>query len=226
MGQAFYIDGARGVGDSRAVHHLVRSREVLRSSTCLIWCDRALVPRHDPQTTNLLAHCETFKRQSLIKRGTSDVKDTISYGIASVYTPAEHRGKGYARQLLQLIHYTIARSDLLPAFPDAWGSKPELGAKDAEFSVLYSGIGDKFYASCRQGEGSSSQEGWIRQPITTRTWDIDTPAVEKLDQIGWKWLGLEETGELEANAAEGLRKRIEGESTKEGVSTFAILPTW
>lgn len=183
------------------------------------------MPRHDPLTTDLLAHCETFQRQSWIRKGDSKAESATSYGIASVYTPSNHRGKGYARQLLQLIHYLIASPDLLPPFPEAWGPKPDVGPKNAAFSVLYSGIGDKFYASCRQGEGSTSKDGWIRQPVTTRTWDItgieteDTPA-------GWEWLGVDDLTGVETDAAESLWKQVSEADPVNGGLSFDIAPTW
>jgi hypothetical protein len=186
---------------------------------------RALVPRADPETLDLLSHCETFRRQAIIKTDGSMAEETTSYGIASVYTPATHRGKGYARHILQLVHYLIAPNSLLPAFPDAWGAEPEIGPKDARLSILFSGIGEKYYATCRQGEGPQSKPGWIRQPITSRTWDVSTLPSPSIDQAGWRWPGLDELSEVETVAAAQMKKKAaEGEATS-GCS-FIVLPTW
>ena len=46
------------------------------------------------------------------------------------------------------------------------------------------------------------------------------------DQTGLEWIGLDNTSELEENASEHLRRRIEDDGAKEGSSIFAILPTW
>lgn len=181
-----------------------------------------MVPRSDPGTLDLLAHCETFQRQSIIKEAGSEVKEVVSYGVASVYTPASHRGKSYARQLLQLVHYLIAPKTSLPPFPSAWGPKPEMGPMNAAFSILFSGIGDKYYASCKQGEGASSKAGWIRQPITARTWDIKGEQSMGGSQEGWKWLGADDLGSLEAQTVQ----KMKGELGRAEGTSFVVLPSW
>jgi len=183
---------------------------------------RGLVPRIIPGTTDLLAHCETFRRLSVIKDDGGQVREVVSYGIASVYTPDAHRGKSYARQLLQLIHYIIAPEAQLPPFPSLWGPKPDFGPKDAQFSILFSGIGDKYYASCRQGEGESSKAGWIRQPITSRTWDVTSDNAGITSEEGWKWLGQDDLSHLEQQTAERMKQDLAGE----GQPSFAVLPSW
>lgn len=174
-------------------------------------------------STDLLAHCETFQRKSITRSLQSRSKDVVSYGVASVYTPAEHRGRGYARQLLQLLHYIIAPHTSLPPFPATWGIKPSIGPMDAAFSVLYSGIGEKYYTNCRQGEGPSSKAGWIRQPITTRTWDITSSPSEPGDQTGWEWRDWSDLGDLETLAAVEVKRAVV--ESREG-SSFAVLPEW
>jgi hypothetical protein len=93
---------------------------------------------------------------------------------------------------------------------------------DAAFSILFSGIGDKYYASCKQGEGASSKAGWIRQPITSRTWDVSAESPYAGSQEGWKWLGADELGNLEAQTSEVMKVDLEGTEGK----TFAVLPDW
>lgn len=149
----------------------------------------------------------------------------ISYGIASVYTPANHRGKGYARHILQLVHYLIARDSLLPPFPEPWGPRPDYGPRDADFSVLYSGIGDKYYATCRQGEGAGSKPGWIRLPLTARTWDVSGAQTAPV-QEGLQWLGLDDLGGLEEEAAQEIKADLDSEKRGDEACSFAILPSW
>jgi hypothetical protein len=184
---------------------------------------RGLVPIHHDDSTDLLAHCETFRRKSITQSLKSDPSNVISYGVASVYTPAEHRGKGYARQLLQLLHYIIAPHASLPPFPTSWGTKPVIGPMDAAFSVLYSGIGEKYYTNCRQGEGPSGRAGWIRQPITARTWDITRNAPEAIDQTEWEWRSWTEMGDLETLASQEIKRAVAKSGKK---NTFAVLPEW
>lgn len=93
---------------------------------------------------------------------------------------------------------------------------------DAAFSVLYSGIGDKYYATCRQGEGLDSKEGWIRLPVTSRTWDVSNVASEL--PAGSRVLGFDQLENLEAIAAKDMAERLLGEETT--ANAFAILPTW
>lgn len=161
----------------------------------------------------------------MIRDAGSRVKQVISYGIASVYTPANHRSKGYARHILQLVHYLIARESLLPVYPETWGPKPDIGPMDADFSVLYSGIGDKYYATCRQGDGPSSKPGWIRLPLTARTWDVSN-AQTATSQEGWQWLGLNDLSGLEEEAAQNLRADFDRDTQGDEASSFAILPSW
>ena len=93
---------------------------------------------------------------------------------------------------------------------------------DAAFSILFSGIGDKYYASCKQGEGTTSKAGWIRQPITARTWDISAQTPYAGTQEGWKWLGPDELGDLEVQTQQTMKQDLED---AEGES-FAVLPSW
>lgn len=210
------------------------SLPVVEQWTKLIVWFRALVPRNDPGTTDLLCHFETFQGRGLIREGDSKVHQVISYGLASVYTPGRYRGKGYARHTLQLAHYLIAPDSHLPPFPIIWGEKPDDGPMDADFSVLHSGIGDGFYGTCRQGHGASSRIGWIRQPVTTRTWDVSRHrhVTEGLEQKGWSWLSPDDLREPIEQAAQGMRERMAtGPSVSDGGDdvgscSFAIEPDW
>lgn len=160
----------------------------------------------------------------MLSNGTA--KEVISYGIASVYTPAQQRGKGYARHILQLIHYLIAPGDLLPPFPDAWGPKPDIGPMDGQFSILFSGIGDKYYATCKQGDGHAAKDGWIRQPVTSRTWDVSSYSVGSLDQKGWEWLGADKLKDLEDEAGDQMKKDISEQHMEIDKHSFLVLPSW
>jgi hypothetical protein len=161
----------------------------------------------------------------MMKKG-EETKEVISYGIASVYTPAHQRGKGYARQILQLVHYLIAPSNLLPPFPETWGPKPDIGPMNADFSILFSGIGEKYYATCRQGEGQSSKAGWIRQPITSRTWDISQYKSGTGLQDRWEWLGPDQLEVLESEGEAAMRDEIAGSRTGAAGTSFMVLPSW
>ncbi|WWD22246.1 hypothetical protein CI109_106737 [Kwoniella shandongensis] len=186
----------------------------------------ALVRKDDPESTDMLAHCETFKRKSIAKEpGSDQIKEVFSYGIASVFTPPSNRGKGYARTLLKLLHYVIAPPSLLPPFPNHWGTPPDIpGFKDAAFSVLYSGVGDRYYATCRRGDGESSEAGWIRHKVTLRTWKVPAIQGEESGQEGWEWLGPDSLGSLEASTEQEMIKGLDSRASDR--YQFAILPSW
>jgi hypothetical protein len=93
---------------------------------------------------------------------------------------------------------------------------------DAAFSILFSGIGDKYYASCRQGEGATSKAGWIRQPITARTWDISAESSTAGSKEDWKWLGPDDLKKLETQTTWRMKKDMK---IVDG-SSFAVLPDW
>ncbi|KAK8850684.1 hypothetical protein IAR55_004604 [Kwoniella newhampshirensis] len=196
------------------------------------WAERdryvtwALVRKDDPTSTDMLAHCEIFKRKSIAANpGSSQVKEVFSYGIASVFTPPPNRGKGYARILLRMLHYVIAPPTLLPPFPSHWGTAPDIGGfRDAAFSVLYSGVGDKYYATCRRGDGESSQAGWVRHKVTLRTWKVSTIEGEETGQEGWEWLGADSLGSLEEAIEQEMIQGLGKDASDR--YRFAILPSW
>ncbi|ORX37923.1 hypothetical protein BD324DRAFT_623842 [Kockovaella imperatae] len=189
----------------------------------------ALVPRSETSTLDLLSHVETWRRKSLIKRpGQTAPEEVVSYGIAYVYTPEKHQGHGYGRHLLQLLHYILAPLPTLPSFPTTWGDQPSLeGFNDAAFSFLFSGVGDKFYASCRRGEGDDSLVGWVPIPLTNRHWDLSKVAQEaqethEADQTGWKWLTVEDLTAVEEEAIEDMKLEL-GKDTSDRIQ-LAISP--
>lgn len=147
----------------------------------------------------------------------------MTYGIAAVFTPGEHRRKGYANHLLKLLHYILAPEAHLPPFPPAaWGAPPApaLQLGDAEFSVLYSGIGRDFYAKCTKGE---DEEGWVAQRMTCRTWTV--PAEGETEVEGGQWVLRADLAKVEEEMGKRMRRDISstGDKTKTRV---AILPQW
>ncbi|KAJ3152481.1 hypothetical protein HDU89_001168 [Geranomyces variabilis] len=89
-------------------------------STLKTW---VLVHKDSPDT--VLSSCETYTHQCLVrKNGTTTRGDCLA--IASVFTPAAHRRKNYARTMLTLLRDTRMTSALA--------------------SILYSDIGPDYYA--------------------------------------------------------------------------------
>lgn len=80
----------------------------------------------------ILASCETIPMQAYTVRD-GKLKEVLIHGIGSVYTRSEHRGKSYASRMMTEL------SKRLETFQQHNGDR-------ASFSVLYSDIGQKFYA--------------------------------------------------------------------------------
>jgi hypothetical protein len=128
---------------------------------------------------------------------------------------------------MRLLHYVLAPPEYLPPFPAEWGAPPAVqGFRDGRFSVLYSALGEKYYAECRKGAGTDSQLGWVRQKATLRTWTIPEQGDDKGDDKlgdGWTWMDPEELKSLEPGAVREMRKTIvsRGDPKK---TRLAVLP--
>jgi hypothetical protein len=87
-----------------------------------------LVPEDDPLTDNILAHCEVYEHPVLVSTTPGEAQQAKCMGIGSVFCPVEHRGHGYASQMLKLLHEDFEKDPSIRA------------------SNLYSDIGSVFYA--------------------------------------------------------------------------------
>lgn len=161
----------------------------------------ALVPRCDPGTSNILSHCETYRRVAYAQRPGGRVEEVATYATASVFTPSDQRRKGYAKHMLRLLHYVLSPREHLPPFPPKWGVPPTAFFGDAAFSVLYSDVGPDFYATCTKGE---TEPGWVAVREPHRIFKVPSGP-----QLQGEVLSLEDAGELEAPATETLRHEME-----------------
>ncbi|KAI0826526.1 hypothetical protein BC628DRAFT_1373016 [Trametes gibbosa] len=145
-----------------------------------------LAPRNDPTTLDFMCSCETFRRTAAVAKSSKDidareVRQVTAYAIASVFTPAEKRGKGYARHMMRILHWIVAKRSTLPAFPAEWGTAPDievlhsLGFANGHFSVLYSDVGPDFYR--QTGPTPGAHDGWTVQGVQTTSKAITPPAV-------------------------------------------------
>ncbi|RVX67653.1 hypothetical protein B0A52_08182 [Exophiala mesophila] len=90
------------------------------------------LPPNPDGSRPILASCETILiRGRVSHKGAGH--DVQAHGVASVFTRPEHRGRGYAGRMMNDLGIRL----------ETWQSTQ--GATNA-FSVLYSDIGDKFYA--------------------------------------------------------------------------------
>lgn len=89
----------------------------------------------DAEST-ILASCETIRKIAVVSYPPIDgekvvpVKDVVAYGIGSVFTPPECRGKGYAKIMLIMLGERLKNHN----------------GEAAGFSVLYSDIGKVRFA--------------------------------------------------------------------------------
>ncbi|WVQ62016.1 uncharacterized protein L199_000149 [Kwoniella botswanensis] len=95
------------------------------------------------------------------------------YTVTTVATPIRRRGKGYAKHLIQLLHYVLLSpsdpghpiSDDIPEYPvDKWGEPPLPISEDilpkGIASVLWSDLPIKFYENCKIGSDKRKSYGW------------------------------------------------------------------
>ncbi|QIW99143.1 hypothetical protein AMS68_004661 [Peltaster fructicola] len=83
----------------------------------------------------ILCGCETIDKKAFVAKN-GEVDEVVCNGVASVFCPAEHRGKGYAGRLI---------ADLAARLADERALESDRLQK-VKFSVLYSDIGKDFYA--------------------------------------------------------------------------------
>lgn len=117
-----------------------------------------LVSKHDHQSPRtILAACESIRKRALVaSKQTGEVKDSWAFGIGSVYCRNEYRGKGYALRMMAELRKKL----------EFW--QQEHNSK-ADFTVLYSDIGKKFYA----------KNGWI--PYASSHVSLSPKAEAKMD---------------------------------------------
>ncbi|EXA28657.1 hypothetical protein FOVG_19748 [Fusarium oxysporum f. sp. pisi HDV247] len=80
----------------------------------------------------IFSACETYRKRALIANRDGVVRDAITYGIASVFTPPRHGGKGHAKKLMTLLarqlratsNFSVLWSDIGPKYYHAVGWKP------------------------------------------------------------------------------------------------------
>ena len=134
-----------------------------------------------------------FRRDGLVLKNARP-EPANCYGIAHVFTLPEHRRRGYAKHMMNLLHWVIAPQEFLPQeFPTEWGSRPQRVpcVTPGAFSVLYSDVGSKFYRLC--GTLPNQDDGWIVDGLTTTHFDVvkthqTLSSREKGERLLWRWL--------------------------------------
>jgi len=97
------------------------------------------------QSRAILSLCETFRKRVLIRRGRGVVEEKVIYGIASVFTAPEFRGRGYAKLMLRLLAErfevegcvgTVIFSDIGKGFYSDLGWEVVEGNRHLDFPVM------------------------------------------------------------------------------------------
>lgn len=110
----------------------LREQDLTRGTlTCWILTSPKL-PANADGSRPVLASCESLLKSAYIARN-GKVDQILTHGIGSVFTRPQHRGRGYAARMMTELAKQL----------ETW-QQPE-GVKGA-FSILYSDIGQKFYA--------------------------------------------------------------------------------
>ncbi|CAE6537107.1 unnamed protein product [Rhizoctonia solani] len=185
------------------------------SNGCITWI---LVPVDEPETLDILSTCQTYKRDVLvIPAGKATCTQGTGYAVASVFTPAKYRGKGYAARMMSLLHFALARPEGVPPFPEGWGKRPDLVKQPGIVSVLYSGVG-MYYSRCTPGEGS----GWTIVGTRTVEWVVHSHTIELDPRV--ELLSMEEAISTLATDATHFEQYFESQGPTPH-SRFAFQPT-
>lgn len=130
-----------------------------------------------PDARPVLSSCESLRKPCLVAGpagpdgGAASVRDGVAHGIASVFTPPEYRGYGYASKMMSLLGPRLAN----------WQGEPMKAASNVDntvaapadgqvaFSVLYSDIGKTFYAKNGWPAFESSHLEFTPTPRSTQS---------------------------------------------------------
>lgn len=144
----------------------------------------------------VLCGCESIKKKALVAKD-GKVEDVVAHGIASVFCPPKHRGRGYAGRMMTELGKRLK----------SW--QVEDGGSTA-FSVLFSDIGKEFYTA----------RGW--QPFPSSHITLSAVESSRSDIRQVKTLEIEDLAELCDTDESLLRKRLAADSS--GRTAVALIP--
>ena len=130
--------------------------------TSWILTDSSAVVQPDKKLRPILSSCETYRKRAVVRGTDGVVRDVTAHGIASVFTFEDCRRRGYANKMLQLVGEEFAKEETVKA-----------GA--AQFSVLFSDIGKKFYGDLGWKPFPSTHLSFPTKPFVTGFDDRLTP---------------------------------------------------
>lgn len=116
-----------------------------------------------PGSRPVLASCETLRKKVFVTdSATGEVREHVAYGIASVYTIPQYRGRRYASRMLQELGRALGGG-----FEEVDGKPVQPAA-----SALWSDIGKSFYAKL----------GWEPRPSLHVSFVVPAPTPESSNQ--------------------------------------------
>ncbi|KAK5654508.1 hypothetical protein OQA88_7137 [Cercophora sp. LCS_1] len=89
-----------------------------------------------PDNRPIYSSCEALRKHAICSRPDGTITDGLSYGIGSVFTDPQYRGRGYAGRMMTELARRLKQME------------------NVLFTVLYSDIGKEFYA----------KRGWLPYP--------------------------------------------------------------
>jgi hypothetical protein len=130
------------------------------------------------------------------------VRDVLAQGVASVFTPENQRGKGYAGKMMALLGEALkARAN------------EEEGEKQALFSILFSDVGREFYA----------RRGWKAMDSTHFKFPVNANTDYSLPE-GVRYITKSDIAELTAVDEKLLRERFASMPQGTSRTACAIIP--
>ncbi|KAF2219240.1 hypothetical protein BDZ85DRAFT_46249 [Elsinoe ampelina] len=172
---------------------VLANQDLTRSGGLTSWILARNLPDGSRQA---VCSCETIrKRAFLALASTGKVQDVTCYGVASVFTIPEHRGKGYASTMFTNL--------------EKW--MDEEGRGKGGFSVLYSDVGKEFYA----------KHGWTPKQSAHVTLLVGGAEMGNVD--GVRWLKEEDLPALCKRDEAIVKARLE-RLVSQGKNAVAICP--
>lgn len=118
----------------------------------------ALVPGDDGEHEDAcVASCETYRVTGVVRSSSGDLQEGVLYGIASVFTPQQHRRKGYAARLLLLVRQHLERLEQEAASPRFLGTLLMCEAAPG----LYTSLG---YVAAPRDDDDNPPQDWEFTP--------------------------------------------------------------
>ncbi|KAJ7600629.1 hypothetical protein C8J56DRAFT_1074011 [Mycena floridula] len=123
---------------------------------------------------------------------------------------------------MRLLHWVLAHEDLLPVFPEEWGTAPKRlkHAGDGLVSALWSDVGLKIYAMSGM-DSTANGDGWVvRSPLST-IWRVSDLADTESTEENWNWLSIDQVDELWLKESPRMVTRMKNAASQ---VSFAYLP--